>query len=142
MPRLPASASFLAVFAVPALLLPAIVAHELAHALVARRRGVAVHVVDLRLMGVPAPGDVADRAPTTEALVAIAGPAVSGVLGLVALGIGTLADARRVGRGSAAGLGLYLPRGWQPAAGDGQPVSGSTHGWWPARPCHRAADHP
>ena len=54
-PRLPHVATLIAVIAVPALLLPAVVAHELAHALVARHRGAIVHAVDLRLMGVPAP---------------------------------------------------------------------------------------
>ena len=91
-PRMPPIATFLAIMAVPALLLPAVVAHELAHALVARRRGAIVHVVDLRLMGVPVQSDVAGRAPATEALVAVAGPAVSGILGLLALGIGALAE--------------------------------------------------
>jgi Zn-dependent protease len=91
-PRLPSVATLIAVVAVPALLLPAVVAHELAHALVARHRGAIMYVVDLRLMGVPASSDVAGRAPATEALVALAGPAVSGVLGLVALGVAALAS--------------------------------------------------
>jgi len=91
-PRLPPVVLSLAILAVPVLLLPAVVAHELAHALVARHRGAPVHAIDLRLMGVPLAGDVADRTPGTEALVAIAGAVVSAVLGLVALGIGSIAD--------------------------------------------------
>ncbi len=83
---------FLAVLAVPVLLLPAVVAHELGHALTARRRGVAVSEIDLRLIGVAAPGDHGDRDPATEALVALAGPAVSAVIGVVTLVIAIVAE--------------------------------------------------
>jgi len=101
-PALPPAAVFFAIVAVPALLLPAVVAHELAHALVARRRGAVVHIVDLRLMGVPAHSDVAGRAPATEALVAVAGPAVSGVLGVIALAVGLVAERAGTEAGSLA----------------------------------------
>jgi len=101
-PALPPAAVFFAIVAVPALLLPAVVAHELAHALVARRRGAVVHIVDLRLMGVPAHSDVAGRAPATEALVAVAGPAVSGVLGVIALGVGLVVERAGTEAGSLA----------------------------------------
>ncbi len=91
---------FVAVIAVPALLLPTVVAHELAHALTARRRGAAVETVDLRLVGVPVHGDMSGRDPVTEALVAIAGPAVSGSVGMAALVLAALAE--RVGSDEAA----------------------------------------
>jgi Zn-dependent protease len=84
-PRLHPAAQFLAIAAVPVLLLPMVIAHELAHALVARRLGVDVHEVDLRLVGAPTQAATAARDPGTEALVAIAGPVVSALLGMIAL---------------------------------------------------------
>jgi len=86
---LPPVVRFVAVLAVPVLLLPGVVAHELAHALVARRRGLPVEVVDLRMVGVPAHGS-SGQDPGTEALVAIAGPVVSAILGVAALACGVV----------------------------------------------------
>lgn len=76
----------IAVLLVPALLLPTVVAHELAHVLVARRLGVPIREVDLRVVGmtreygrVPGPGG--------QARIALAGPLVSLLLGLASLGV-------------------------------------------------------
>jgi len=86
------AAQVLAIAAVPALLLPMVIAHELAHALVARRRGIEVREVDLRLVGVPTQSAHTSRDPGTEALVAVAGPLVSALLGVIALVIAVVAE--------------------------------------------------
>jgi Zn-dependent protease len=79
----------LAVVLVPVLLLPTVVAHELAHVLVARRFGSRIDEVDLRLVAMSRGSANAPGGPVGEAVVAVAGPLVSLALGslLVALAI-------------------------------------------------------
>ncbi len=89
--QLSAGGRLVAVIAVPVLLLPAVVMHELGHAFMARHRGVDISTVELRLIGIPAHGDHAARDPGTEALVAVAGPAVSVCIGAAALALVVLA---------------------------------------------------
>lgn len=71
--------------------LATVIAHELAHALVGRRRGVPVSRVHLDLGGGVAPMSIQAARPVDELLIALAGPLVSlvvgGVLVPVAVGV-------------------------------------------------------
>ena len=69
-----------------------VVAHELAHAIVARRDGAEVSVIVVHFIGSPAPIDVIASSPRAEAITALAGPIVSAVLGvgLVGLAVGAM----------------------------------------------------
>jgi Zn-dependent protease/CBS domain-containing protein len=71
-----------------AALFASIVAHELAHSVVARRYGVQMRGITLFLCGGVA--EMADEPPSPEAelLIAIAGPAASVIIGLGLLGLG------------------------------------------------------
>ena len=59
------------------------VAHELAHAIVARRDGSEGELIVVNFIGSPAAVDVIASSPGAEALVALAGPATSAVIGAV-----------------------------------------------------------
>lgn len=83
--------------------LASVIAHELAHAIVGRRRGVAVSAVVLGFIGGLAPLAIEARRPRDELAIALAGPAVS-------LGIAVIAVP------FAAGLGAGVPE-LRPAAG-------------------------
>ncbi|HXU85309.1 MAG TPA: CBS domain-containing protein [Verrucomicrobiae bacterium] len=76
-----------------------VVAHELAHAVVARRDGATGTVLVVQFIGSPAPIDVIATSPRAEAAIAIAGPLMSLAIGsaFVALAVGSLS------LGSAAG---------------------------------------
>ncbi len=65
-----------------------IVAHEFGHALVARRYGVQTESIDLWLLGGVASLDREPPTPRADGLIAVAGPAVSLLIGVVALGTG------------------------------------------------------
>lgn len=67
-------------------LFASVVAHELAHALVARRFGVRTNAITLFLFGGVATLEREPASPKADALVALAGPAMSAVLALLALG--------------------------------------------------------
>ncbi|MHA3947542.1 site-2 protease family protein [Cellulomonas bogoriensis] len=67
-----------------ALLLASVFLHELAHALVARRRGVEVRELAVTLLGGHTQFGAAAPTPATSALIAVAGPATNIALGLVA----------------------------------------------------------
>ena len=65
-----------------------VVAHELAHAVVARRDGATGRTLVVQFIGSPAPIDVIATSPRAEAATAIAGPLTSLVIGLVLVGLG------------------------------------------------------
>jgi Zn-dependent protease len=62
-------------------------AHELSHALVAKARGLPIHRITLYLLGGMAQMDEDARDPSTEFLMAIAGPVASGAIGLMLLAL-------------------------------------------------------
>lgn len=64
-----------------------VVAHELAHALVARRSGMAVDAISVHFIGSPAVVDVRGPTPRAEAAIALAGPITSLVIGLACVGL-------------------------------------------------------
>ena len=64
-----------------------VLAHELSHALVARRFGLRVHGITLFIFGGTTSIDSDSRNPREEALIALAGPATSLVLGLGFIGL-------------------------------------------------------
>ena len=65
-----------------------ILAHEFGHALVARRYGVNTQSIDLWALGGVARLDRESPSPRADGLIAIAGPAVSLLLGVVGVGLG------------------------------------------------------
>jgi Zn-dependent protease len=69
-----------------------IVAHEFGHALVARRYGVETESIDLWLLGGVAQLDREAPTPRAEGLIAVAGPAVSLLIGVVSFGLGVTLD--------------------------------------------------
>ena len=87
-----------------------VVAHEFAHALVARRFGVRTDAVTLFLFGGVATLECEPPTPAAEILIALAGPALSALLGLAAFS-GLLALERLVpgsGDGPLGTAGAYL----------------------------------
>jgi Zn-dependent protease len=75
------------------LLFASVLAHELAHSLVARRQGIPVTGITLFLLGGVSSLERESETPGREALMAAAGPAVSVVLGGVFWGAGALLEA-------------------------------------------------
>lgn len=71
--------------AVAALFLVSVLVHELAHALVARRRGVPVDEIRLLMFDGPAGSGKEPTSALSEALIAGAGPIASGLVGAVCL---------------------------------------------------------
>jgi Zn-dependent protease len=69
-----------------------VLAHELAHAVVAERKGIPVHRITLFLLGGAAQITREPDSAGDEAKIALAGPALSVVLGVLLLGLGLLAD--------------------------------------------------
>ncbi len=67
-------------------LFASVLAHELAHALVARRFGVRTEAITLFLFGGVATLEAEPPTPKAETLIALAGPALSALLGLAAFG--------------------------------------------------------
>jgi Zn-dependent protease len=65
-----------------------ILAHQFGHALVARRYGVQTNSIDLWALGGVAHLDREPPSPRADGLIAVAGPAVSLAIGVVALGAG------------------------------------------------------
>ncbi len=72
------------------LFLLSVVAHELGHALVGRRRGVAVGSVVLGFIGGLAPLSIRASRPRDELIIALAGPVLSGFAALVLFVLGLL----------------------------------------------------
>jgi Zn-dependent protease len=65
-----------------------VVAHELGHAVVARRFGIEIRGIELHILGGVAKMSRMPKTATDEILIAVAGPAVSFVLGAVGVGLG------------------------------------------------------
>jgi Zn-dependent protease len=78
--------SYLVGFGFVACLLGSVLLHELGHALTARRYGIGVRGITLELLGGWTEMDRDAPSPRVDALVSLAGPAVSLVLGAVATG--------------------------------------------------------
>jgi len=91
-------------------LFASVVAHEFAHALVARRFGVRTSAITLFLFGGVATLEEEPSSPKADALIALAGPALSAALALVALVLLFAVDRFVPGRfGTALGyLGTYV----------------------------------
>jgi Zn-dependent protease len=68
-------------------LFASVVAHELAHALVARRFGVRTDAITLFLFGGVATLEEEPSSPKADAVIALAGPAMSAVLAVLAFGL-------------------------------------------------------
>jgi Zn-dependent protease len=67
-----------------------VVAHELAHALVARRSGMTVDAVSVHFIGSPAVVDVRAETPRAEAAIALAGPLTSLAIGIASVALAFL----------------------------------------------------
>lgn len=89
---------------VAALLFCSVLAHEVAHALVARRCGLNVRRITIHIFGGTAEVDAEELRPRSEALVAAAGPAANAALAAL-VGLGWLALR---GRGGALASGLQI----------------------------------
>jgi Zn-dependent protease len=83
--------------AVAALFFASVLAHELSHALVARRFGVKVLDITLFIFGGAASLEGDTRRPRDEALIAAAGPVSSLIIGAVLWGIGSFVSQPQVG---------------------------------------------
>lgn len=96
--------------AVSGLFLVSVVAHELTHALVARRRGVKSTVIVLGFIGGLAPLGIQAKRPSDELAIAVSGPLLSIVLALVLVPLGVLIGTADQGLGAIAG-GLIIVGG-------------------------------
>lgn len=86
-PVLPAVVQWAIGIVVATLFLASVIAHEMAHALVGRRRGVAVSMIVLGFIGGLAPLAIQASRPRDELVIALAGPVLSvGVGGLMVAG--------------------------------------------------------
>jgi len=70
--------------------------HELGHAVVARRRKVPVHAIELSFLGGAAQMSTLPRSASDEVAIAIAGPLVSLALAGLGLGLGSVLDSQLV----------------------------------------------
>ena len=80
-----------------------VIAHELAHALVGRRRGVSTSVIQLGFIGGLAPLSIEARHPRDELVIALAGPLVSLLVAGLAIPAAMLAGAGGGGLAAVAG---------------------------------------
>ena len=107
-PGLPFALQWVVGGVIAAAFLVSVAAHELAHALVARRRGVRVTVVVLGLMGGIAPLGIQAKRPADELAIAVAGPAVSFLLGAVLVPVGAVVATADPAWGAVAGALLII----------------------------------
>jgi Zn-dependent protease len=106
-PHLADSAGWLLGAMAAVLFLCSVLAHELSHSVIARRKGIAVHGITLFIFGGVAQITEEPHTPGDELKIAIAGPATSLVLGALLLGLGGAAGAV----GGTAGEALFLTLG-------------------------------
>lgn len=74
--------------AVAALVFGSVVAHELGHAVVARRLGIEIRGIELHILGGAAKMARMPKTARDEILIALAGPAVSFLIGVAGVGLG------------------------------------------------------
>ena len=85
--RIGLALSMLVSVAISSLLFASILAHELGHSVVARARGVPIAGIDLHLFGGVAKMAAPPRSPSDEIAIALAGPAVSLLIGGAAIAL-------------------------------------------------------
>jgi Zn-dependent protease/CBS domain-containing protein len=88
--------------------LASVIAHELAHALVGRRRGVEARTITLGFAGGLAPLSIEARRPGDELAIALSGPLVSLGIALVAVAVALLAGAGGTAMTLLAGAALVI----------------------------------
>jgi len=96
---LPPAATYAVATACALFLFASVVAHELAHALVARRFGVRTRSITLFLFGGVATLESEPPSPRAEVWIALAGPAMSAALGACAFGLLALFERTLTGVG-------------------------------------------
>lgn len=89
-PELPAAVEWVIGGGVALGFLLTVLAHELAHTLVARRRGVPADTVVIGFIGGTSPFDLEGRTATDEIAIAVSGPLLSLAIGAVLVGVGLL----------------------------------------------------
>ena len=95
-PGWPAGTYWIVAGATAVLFFASVLAHELSHALVARRFGLKVEGITLFIFGGATTIDSDSRTPRDEALIALAGPATSLVLGAILVGGGFLIEQEQI----------------------------------------------
>lgn len=88
-PDWPRAMCWLVAMVAAALFFVSVLAHELSHAVVARRNGIRVSHITLFLFGGVAHLESAPPTPKSELLMAIVGPVTSAVIGAAAIALGT-----------------------------------------------------
>ncbi len=109
-PDLPDALHWVIGAAVAAGFLASVLAHELAHSLVARRRGVPSTTIVLGFVGGLAPASIQAGRPRDELAIAVAGPTLSLGLALILVPLGVLIGSGSAGLG-AAGAGVVIVGG-------------------------------
>ncbi|HLI57835.1 MAG TPA: site-2 protease family protein, partial [Actinomycetota bacterium] len=89
------------------LFLCSVLAHELSHSVIARRKGISVHGITLFIFGGVAQITEEPKTPGDEVKIAIAGPATSLVLGALLIALGAAAS----GVNATAGAALFFTLG-------------------------------
>jgi Zn-dependent protease len=107
-PSLGAAAHWLIGLVVALAFLATVIAHELAHALVGRRRGVPVSVITLGFIGGLAPLSIEAPRPRDELAIALAGPVVSLLVALLAIPLSLALGVAGGARGAIGGAVLVI----------------------------------
>jgi Zn-dependent protease len=107
-PSLGAPVHWLVGLVVALAFLATVVAHELAHALVGRRRGVPVSEITLGFIGGLAPLSIEAPRPRDELVIALAGPVVSVVVAVLAIPVALAVGVAGGARGAIGGAVLVV----------------------------------